>query len=112
MASLEEFSKYVVSMENGEGDPSWKYPHAFHLNLPPNHHDDEGIPYITKYAYKKSRYIIKLVESMVLDEEMFVNEESGELHSESNDAVMDITDDGNNEKEVDEEELELSLIHI
>mmetsp|Transcript_34586 Transcript_34586/g.81532 ORF Transcript_34586/g.81532 Transcript_34586/m.81532 type:complete len:2271 (+) Transcript_34586:253-7065(+) len=61
--------------DNKSGDPSWKHPHAFHLNLPPNHIGSDGIPYITKFTHKKSRYILKLVESLVLTEEMFVSEE-------------------------------------
>jgi len=84
MSSIEELSKYAVSLDNNavEEDPSWKHPHAFHLNLPPNHLDEDGIPYITKYAHKKSRYILKLVESMVLTEAMFVNEEGDDVAAE------------------------------
>lgn len=63
-----------IGIEDLTEDPSWKHPHAFHLNLPAHHLDDDGIPLITKYAYKKSRYIIRLVESMQLTESMFVND--------------------------------------
>jgi len=106
MSTLEEISKYTVLLEDAEGDPSWKHPHAFHLNLPPNHFDDDGIPYITKYAHKKSRYILQLVESMVLTEDMFVNEEGDDVTGEHNDIDIDVDDDDNNEKEEDDEELE------
>ena len=52
MSSIEELSKYALSIDNIDTaeEPSWKHPHAFHLNLPPNHIDKDGIPYITKYA--------------------------------------------------------------
>jgi len=100
------------------GDPSWKRPHAFHLNLPPNHIGDDGIPYITKYAHRKSRYILKLIESMVLTEEMFVSEEgdndvaSGtETNNVDSDGDLDMketdgadNDNGDDENKVDDEE--------
>ncbi|KAG7363158.1 proteasome-substrate-size regulator domain containing protein [Nitzschia inconspicua] len=76
--TLEDIAKYAVTLENADGDPSWKYPHAFHHNLPQNHIDADGIPYITKFAHKKSRYILKLVESMHLTEEMLRNGEGGD----------------------------------
>ena len=109
MSSIEELSKYAVSLDNDitEGDPSWKHPHAFHLNLPPNHLDEDGIPYITKYAHNKSRYILKLVESMVLTEHMFVNEEGDDLAAEieanlNGDVDMEV-DDASGLKEDEEE---------
>lgn len=75
MTTLEEISKLVVSLDDTEGDPSWKFPHAFHRNLPPNHIDPkDGVPYITKYAHQKSRLVLKIVEAMELTEEMFVND--------------------------------------
>mmetsp|Transcript_4858 Transcript_4858/g.11567 ORF Transcript_4858/g.11567 Transcript_4858/m.11567 type:complete len:2224 (+) Transcript_4858:205-6876(+) len=61
-------------IEDKTEDPSWKHPHAFHQNLPSHHIDKDGIPFITKLAYKKSRYIIRLVESMHLKEEMLAND--------------------------------------
>jgi hypothetical protein len=61
-------------IEDTTEEPSWKYPHAFHQNLPPHHLDADGIPLITKLAYKKSRYIIRLVESMQLSEELLAND--------------------------------------
>ena len=60
-------------------DPSWKHPHAFHLNLPAHHLDEDGIPLITKYASKKSRHILALARSMELTEAMFVNDHDVEL---------------------------------
>lgn len=110
MSSLEEISKYAVSLADTDGDPSWKHPHAFHLNLPPNHFDDDGIPYITKYAHKKSRYILQLVESMVLTEEMFVNEDGDDVTGEHVEIDDDDDDyDDNNEKDQNEEDEEDEL---
>jgi hypothetical protein len=106
MSNIEELSKYAVSLDNNDTaeDPSWKHPHAFHLNLPPNHIDEDGIPYITKYAHKKSRYIIKLVESMVLTEAMFVNEEGDDVAADiDGDDDLDTADDVSGVDKVDEE---------
>lgn len=58
-------------MEEGKGVSDWGTPHAFHLNLPPNHFDEDGVPYITKFAHKKARMIVDLAMSIKLTEEMF-----------------------------------------
>ncbi|KAL3944784.1 MAG: hypothetical protein SGBAC_001155 [Bacillariaceae sp.] len=72
-------TKEVDAIEDKTEDPSWKHPHAFHQNLPSHHIDDkDGIPYITKLAYKKSRYIVRLVESMQLEEQMLANDEDAQ----------------------------------
>jgi len=106
MSNIEELSKFAVSLDNNDTaeDPSWKHPHAFHLNLPPNHIDEDGIPYITKYAHKKSRYIMKLVESMVLTEEMFVNDEGDDVAAdiEAN-TCIDGDEDASGVEKADEE---------
>ncbi len=122
ISSIEELSKYAVSLDNNqaEEDPSWKYPHAFHLNLPPNHLDEDGIPYITKYAHKKSRYILKLVESIVLTEDMFVNEEGDDVAAEIEanalmeevDNDVDMAADDGEEIIKSEEEVELEGVPI
>jgi hypothetical protein len=70
-------------IEDTTEEPSWKYPHAFHQNLPPHHLDADGIPLITKLAYKKSRYIIRLVESMHLSEELLANDVDMEREEEN-----------------------------
>ena len=67
-----------VEIEDTAEDASWRHPHAFHVNLPAHHLDDDGVPLITKYAHKKSRHIIHLVESMQLTESMFVNDYNNE----------------------------------
>jgi hypothetical protein len=111
MSNLGELSKFAVSLDsNDTGDPSWKHPHAFHLNLPPNHIDEDGIPYITKYAHKKSRYILKLVESMVLSEAMFVNDEGDDVAANieasaciDGDDDQDMKDDGSGTEKMDDE---------
>ena len=76
------------SISDPSVEPSWKFPHAFHQNLPSHHIDEDGIPFVTKLAYKKSRYIIQLVESLEIREEMFVNENVDDL-----DAETDVDDD-------------------
>ena len=114
MSTIEELSKYAVSLDNNDtqDNPSWKHPHAFHRNLPPNHLDEDGIPYITKYAHKKSRYILKLVESMELTEDMFVSEEGDDIAAqiEANapmDGDGDVDMEANDGIEKTEEEVEL-----
>ena len=86
--TLDDIAKYAATLEGSDGDPSWKYPHAFHHNLPSNHFDEDGIPYITKYAHKKSRYILKLVETMNLTEEMF-DKENGDATSAAEAVMME-----------------------
>jgi len=105
MSIAEQIPNLASSLEHDSagGDSSWKHPHAFHLNLPPNHIDEDGIPYITKYAHKKSRYILKLVESMVLTEEMFVNDDNDDVIADLEDADLNIVDDGSGVEKVDEE---------
>jgi hypothetical protein len=77
-------------LQLGKEDPSWQRPHAFHINLPPHHFDDDGIPLITKYAYKKSRHILDLVHSLLLTEAMFDNENAGDISLEDeDDALLD-----------------------
>lgn len=78
------------AIEDQAEEPSWKHPHAFHQNLPSHHIDQDGIPFITKLAYKKSRYIIQLLESMQLKEEMLAN-----------DAAMDDEDVIDDEEDLD-----------
>lgn len=72
----------------------WGTPHAFHLNLPPNHFDEDGVPHITKFAHKKARMVVDLAMSISLSEEMFVqdvnsmelDEEGPEDNEESDDS--------------------------
>lgn len=78
-------------IEDKTEDPSWKHPHAFHQNLPAHHIDKDGIPFITKLAYKKSRYIIRLVESMKLKEEMLANDVV--MDDDSQEIIIDEEDD-------------------
>ena len=79
-----------------DDDPcSWQHPHAFHLNLPPHHIDEDGIPLITKYAYKKSRHIMRIMESMELTESMFVKND--EAVAEDMTDTMDDDDDDDEE---------------
>eukprot|EP00934_Nitzschia_sp_Nitz4_P000403 Nitzschia sp. Nitz4//scaffold156_size52432//33824//40564//NITZ4_006829-RA/size52432-processed-gene-0.30-mRNA-1//-1//CDS//3329537421//403//frame0 len=77
-------------------DPSWKLPHAFHSNLPPHHRDTDGVPLVTKYAFKKSRYILRLVESMRITEEMLLSQ-AGTADNDDNDGgdleAMDLEDE-------------------
>ena len=59
-------------------DPTWKHPHAFHLNLPAHHLDTDGIPLITKYAFKKSRHVMEVVKQLNLTEAMFANDDGAD----------------------------------
>lgn len=52
-------------------------PHAFHLNLPSHHiSEDDGVPYITKFAQDKARTILKLAHSIQLKESLYINNEA------------------------------------
>jgi hypothetical protein len=81
-------------MEDSEAKANeWGTPHAFHLNLPPNHIDEDGIPFITKFANKKARMIVDLAMSINLTEDMF---------APADDDTMDIEDveqDNDDQKE-------------
>lgn len=80
-----------VSIRDDQEPPSWKDPHAFHRNLPHHHFDEvDGIPYITKYAYKKSRYVLRLVDSLQITECMLMD--NGD-HEEDEDSPMAEDDD-------------------
>ncbi|KAL7551909.1 hypothetical protein ACHAWF_015121 [Thalassiosira exigua] len=46
-------------------------PCAFHLRLPPHHRDEaSGVPYATLAAHRKSRLVLKLVDGLVLRDEL------------------------------------------
>lgn len=51
-------------------------PHAFHRNLPPHHMDDDGVPFISKFAEDKARKIVALAESLELNETLFVRNDN------------------------------------
>jgi hypothetical protein len=91
----------AFSIRDGNEGPSWKHPHAFHRNLPPHHHDDQdGIPFITKYAYKKSRYVLRLVESLQITESMLVDDNEDHQDDEvDEDVPMEEEDDGEAEED-------------
>lgn len=72
----------------------WGTPHAFHLNLPPSHFDEDGVPHITKFAHKKARMIVELALSIKLTEEMF-----GSGSGEDDAMEVDNEDDSGNEDE-------------
>jgi hypothetical protein len=72
--------------KRNNGNDDWGAPHAFHLNLPPNHFDEDGVPRITKFAHKKARMIVDLALSIKLTEDMF-------LHDDNSDDVAD-SDEG------------------
>ena len=86
------------SIRDEKEPPSWKVPHAFHQNLPPHHFDPEdGVPFITKYAYKKSRYVLRLLESLQITENMLLDnneaEPQGEDRLDSEEDMMIAEDD-------------------
>lgn len=66
-------------MTDGVDANDWGTPHAFHLNLPPNHFDTDGVPYITKFAHKKARMIVDLALSIKLTEDMFVQDDDAAM---------------------------------
>lgn len=51
-------------------------PHAFHLNLPNHHIDEDGVPFITKFAQDKARTILRLAHSIQLKEALFFSDDS------------------------------------
>ena len=78
----------------------WGTPHAFHLNLPPNHMDEDGVPFITKFAHKKARMIVDLALSINLTDDMFVQNE-----------VQD-TMDVDKEVEMQEDDSKMTLVRM
>ena len=71
-------------------------PHAFHLNLPEHHRDDDGVPHITKFAEKKSREILRLAKSIRLTEDLFYrNDETDDGSDENDDETNGSTASGN-----------------
>jgi hypothetical protein len=62
-------------------DEQWN-PHAFHRNLPPHHMDEDGVPFITKFAENKARKIVELATSLELNESLFCRQE--EIEEEDN----------------------------
>jgi hypothetical protein len=74
----------------------WGTPHAFHLNLPPNHIDEDGIPFITKFAHKKARMIVDLAMSINLTEDMFAQADYDTMDIED---VEDVDQDLGDQKE-------------
>jgi len=70
-------------------------PHAFHRNLPPQYKDENGVPFITKFAHAKARKIVELAMSIQLTEAHFVappgpqqqQQRQGGTGGESNDAA-------------------------
>lgn len=65
-------------------------PHAYHLNLPPNHIDPEdGVSFTAKYAARKALAFLKLARSLHLNESMFLLNCDDEEKKEEGDAVMD-----------------------
>jgi hypothetical protein len=80
----------VIMVEDIEAKANdWGTPHAFHLNLPPNHIDDDGVPFITKFANKKARMIVDLAMSINLTEDMFAQADDDD---DDDDDTMDIED--------------------
>lgn len=69
-------------------------PHAFHRNLPPHHMDDDGIPFISKFAEDKARKIVALAESLELKESLFVREDN----------AMDVDIDDDDDDDEDDED--------
>ena len=104
-----------------ENYEKWK-PHSFHLNLPSHHKDPEdGIPWITKFAHKRSRAIVKLIHEIQLTEDLFYfNENEEDCEDEFEDTRIsghdDDDEDDNDDIEVpsneeeNEKEEKLSIV--
>lgn len=75
-------------MAEGKEVNDWGTPHAFHLNLPPNHIDADGVPFITKFAHKKARMIVDLALSINLSEDMFVQDDDA-MEIDSGDLMVE-----------------------
>ena len=73
--------------------------HAYHQNLPSHYIDDDGISKVTKYADRKARAVIRLVNSIHLTEEMFNVTSEGNNHEHED--TGDEFDDVENEIEQD-----------
>jgi hypothetical protein len=70
-------------------------PHAFHRNLPHHHIGSDGVPFITKFAEKKSRQIVELVFSIELKECLFVHD--ADDNDDDHEAVDDQMDEDDSE---------------
>jgi hypothetical protein len=66
-------------MDGDDHQNNWGIPHAFHLNLPPNHLDEDGVPHITKFAHKMARMIVDLAMSITLTEAFLYSPRKTEL---------------------------------
>ncbi len=84
------------------------HPHAYHLAFPSVHkHPVSNVPYITLHAERKARGIVKLVEGMILKEEMYLeNSNVGEEDEKLSEGGMrvDIGDDEDDDVDVGEDE--------
>jgi hypothetical protein len=76
--------------------------HAFHLHLPPHHMDDDGVPYITKFAQHKARNLVHLVHSIQLNESLFVADDSTTNEDVEMEEDADLDDDEDEEEDLDD----------
>lgn len=62
--------------------------HAYHYNLPPQFLDEnDGLPLVTKYAYRKAQTLVEVAYSIKIKEELFVQQlEKGASHDKEEDA--------------------------
>lgn len=67
-------------------------PHAYHMNLPP-HHKDGDIPYVTKYAHRKTRLFVSSVFSIKLSDRLFVENGAEAGSAEDTTGMEDEVDD-------------------
>ena len=72
-------------------------PHAFHLQLPPNHKTERGVPLVTIHAERKSRGIVRLARLLEVRKSFYgVGEQCG------------VGDDGDDDDEEAEDEDDLA----
>jgi len=79
--------------------------HAYHYNLPPQFFDEnDGVPLVTNYAYRKAQTMVEVAYSIKLSEELFEEKPKNVKEGQSDDM------DEDTESEVDENESEIALL--
>ncbi len=60
-------TKTITILATHTSMPSTPHPHAFHLQLPPHHRSESGLPYQTLHAQQKAQSIWKLVKYLEIN---------------------------------------------
>lgn len=91
-----------MNPDDGTTPSSNIQPHAFHLNLPPQFKDDNGVPLVTTFALKKASQAFKLAMSIHLEPSFFEMKKAGE--ESSNTKPMEVSKDEDWECDESEDE--------